>query len=244
MHASRRPNLRLLVVLVAAAGLLAGWYGLRDSGLVAVRDVEVSGLSGSQREAIRSALTTAGRDMTTLHVRPEVLKTAVAPYAAVKAVDAEADFPHGLRVRVTEHVPVAKVLTPQGGVPVAADGTVLRGTTADGVAELKLRLPPAEDRIAERRTLQTIALLARAPAPLRRKVKTAFRGRQGLTVHLEAGPSVHFGSGERMAAKWASLTAVLASPTSRGATTIDVRVPEHPAAAGLVQKSTQQQPSM
>ncbi len=245
MHAPRRPNLRLLVALVVAAGLLAGgWSVLRDSDLVAVEEVEVSGVSGPQREAIRSALTTAGRDMTTLHVRPEVLKAAVAPYAAVKNVSAEADVPHGLRVRVTEHVPVAKVVTPQGGVPVAADGTVLRGTTAEDVAKLKLRIPPAGDRITDPRTLQTIELLARAPAPLRRKVNVAFRGPRGLTVHLSAGPSAYFGSGKRMTAKWASLTAVLASPASRGATTIDVRVPEHPAAAGLEQASTQQgQPS-
>jgi cell division protein FtsQ len=245
MHAPRRPNPRLLVALVVTGGLLAGgWSVLRDSGVVAVKEVEVTGASGSQGEAIRSALITAGRDMTTLHVRPDVLKTAVAPYAVVKAVAAEADFPHGLRVRVTEHVPVAKVVAPQGGAPVAADGTVLRGTTADDVPELKLRLPPAGDRIVDRRTLQTITLLARAPAPLRRKVTTAFRGRQGLTVHLESGPSVHFGSSQRMTAKWASLTAVLASRSSRGATTIDVRVPEHPAAAGLEQESIQRgQPS-
>jgi len=245
MPAPRRLNLRLLVALAAMACLLAGgWSALRDSDWVAVQEVEVTGASGSQGEAIRSALITAGRDMTTLHVRSDVLETAVAPYAAVKAVTAEADFPQGLRVRVTEHVPVAKVVTPQGGAPVAADGTVLRGTTADDVAELKLRIPPAGDRITDRRTRATISLLARAPAPLRRKVKTAFRGPRGLTIHLDEGPSVHFGSGERMTAKWASLTAVLASPSSRGATTIDVRVPEHPAAAGLEQASTQRgQPS-
>ena len=237
----RHPNLRLLVALVASAGLLAaGWSVLRDSEWVAVKEVEVIGASGRQREAIRSALSTAGRDMTTLHLRREVLATAVAPYAAVKGVTAEADFPRRLRVRVIQHVAVATIVTPQGAVPVAADGTVLRGTTADGVPELKLRLPPAGDRIADRRTLNTIALVARAPAPLREKVTTAFRGPGGLTVHLAEGPSVQFGSSERIRAKWASLTAVLASSASKGATSVDVRVPEHPAAAGLEQASTQQ----
>lgn len=236
-----RARLRLLVALVATAGLLAGgWFGLRDSGLVAVREVEVTGASGPQSEAIRSALATAGRDMTTLHLRPGVLTTAVAPYAVVKGVTAEADFPHRLRVRVIQHVAVATVVTPQGAVPVAADGTVLRGTTADGVPELKLRLPPAGDRVTDRRTLGTIALLARAPAPLRARVTTAFRGPRGLTVQLADGPSVRFGSSARIRAKWASLTAVLASSASRGATSIDVRVPEHPAAAGLEQAAAQQ----
>ena len=245
MHPRRLPNLRLLVTLAVVAGAIAGgWLALRDSGLVAVRDVEVVGASGAQRDAITSALTVAGRDMTTLHVRPEVLEAAVAPYPVVKAVRAEPDLPHGLTVRVTEHVPVASIVTAQGSVPVAADGTLLRGTRAVDVPALKLRLPPAGDRITNRRTLATIKLLARAPRPLRGKVTTAFRGPRGLTVHLASGPAVHFGSGARMTAKWASLTAVLASPDSRGATSIDVRVPEHPAAAGLEQRSIQEgQPS-
>jgi len=239
MHATHRPQIRLFVALVVVAGILAGgWLVLRDSGLVAVREVEVTGASGLQAEAIRVALTTAGRDMTTLNVRPDVLEAAVAPYAVVKDVVAEPDVPHGLSVRVVQHVPVA--VTADRSVPVAADGTLLRGTIANDVPELRLRLPPAGDRITDRRALGTIALLALAPVPLRRRVTTAFRGPRGLTVRLDAGPAVHFGSSERMAAKWASLTAVLASSASQGATTIDVRVPEHPAAAGLEQRSLQQ----
>lgn len=239
--AVRRGRVRLGLVMLACAAVLAGgWLALRDSALVAVEQVSVSGASGAQAAAITSALTTAGRDMTTLHVRPEILRSAVAPYAQVKSVTAEADLPDRLRVRVTEHVAVAAVVTAQGAVPVAADGTVLRGTTADGVPGLKLALPPAGDRIDDPRTLATIATLAAAPTVLRRRVANAYRGPRGLTVRLADGPSVHFGTATRLAAKWASLTAVLASPDSRGASSIDVRVPEHPAAAGLEQRSLQQ----
>ena len=241
MHRSRRSVLRLLVVVGLGAGLLGGgWFALRDSGLVAVREVEVTGVSGPQTSAIRSALEAAGRDMTTLHVRREVLLAAVTPYAAVRTVSAETDFPHGLRVRVSEHRPVARLVTPQGTVPVAADGTVLRGTTANGVPTIELELPPAGDRVTDPQLLTAVGLLARAPGALRSKVASASRGSGGLTVQMAAGPAVRFGSGSRLAAKWASLTAVLASPDSRGATAIDVRVPEHPAAAGLEQKSLQQ----
>ena len=235
-----RPLRILAALAVACAVLAAGWFALRDSGLVAVNDVEVSGVSGTQRAQIRRALQTAGEDMTTLHVRPDVLKTAVAPYAIVKSVAATPDFPHGLRIRVVQHEPVATVVTPAGSVPVAADGTVLKGTIAEGIPELNLTLPPAGDRVTDKRTLATVSLLARAPAPLRAKVASAFQGPRGLVVRLQAGPTVSFGTGERLTAKWASLTAVLASPESRGATTIDVRVPEHPAAGGLEQASTQE----
>lgn len=245
MLAPRRPNLRLLLALGVITGLFASaWLLLRDSSLVAVRKVEVTGLAGPQAEEIRSALTTAGRDMTTLHLRPDALMSAVRPYAVVKDVAVERDVPHGLRIRVTRRIPVARVVTSGAALPVAADGTLLRGTTADDVPELRLRVPPAGETITDQRALVTVALLARAPQPLRRRVTTAFPGPRGLTVRLAAGPSVYFGSSERMTAKWASLTAVLASPDSRGATAIDVRVPEHPAAAGLEQGSVQRgQPS-
>ncbi len=239
-----RP-LRLLAALCVLVALGAGsWMLLRDSGLVAVQEVEVSGASGNQRVQIRRALETAGLDMTTLHVRPDVLRTAVAPYAIVKSVQAEADFPHALRIRVEQHVPVATVVTPAGSIPVAADGTLLKGSEVAGLPALTSKLPPAGDRISDEPALAAVQLLARAPAPLRAKVDSAFLGPRGLVVRLAAGPTVAFGAGVRLRAKWASLTAVLASPEAKGATTIDVRVPEHPAAGGLEQASVQQgQPS-
>ena len=221
--------------------MAASWLVLRDSRLVAVREVEVSGASGPQREAIRIALDTAGRNMTTLHLRPEALRAAVAPYAVVRDVVAEPDLPNSLRIRVVQHVAVAAIDTARGVVPVAGDGTVLRGSAAVDVPTVPLRRPAPDDRVTDRRTLQTLELLAVAPRPLRRKVVTAFRGPRGLTVRLAAGPAVHFGSGARVQAKWMALAAVLASPASRGATTIDVRVPEHPAAGGLEQKSLQEE---
>lgn len=240
MHAIRRRNLRLVAAIVALAGILgSGWLLIRDSDLVAVQRVEVTGASGAQRDALRDALTTAGREMTTLHVRRDVLERAVAPYAVVAAVAAEAELPSTLRVRVTEHVAVATLVSSESAVPVAADGTVLRGTTAKAVPALKLRSLPGGERLTDPRALGTLKLLARAPEPLRRRATNAFHGPRGLTVQLDRGPSVHFGSGERLTAKWASLTAVLAGRGARHATAIDVRVPEHPAAAGLEQESTQ-----
>ncbi len=233
-------HVRLVVVLVVLASALAGgWLLVRDSSLAAVDQVTVLGASGPQAAAIRSALQAAGQDMTTLHVRPSVLEEAVAPFTAVKAVTATADFPHGLRVRVIQRFPVAVLVGGGKSVPVAGDGTLLAGMAVGGLPTVKLRLAPAGDALSDSRTLATVRLLATAPAPLRRKVELAFRGPDGLVLHLADGPAVHFGSAQRLTAKWAALTAVLASPASRGATRVDVRVPEHPAAAGLEQKAAQ-----
>lgn len=236
----RRGHVRLLLALaLVVVGLGGAWLALRDSGLVAVDEVTVTGASGPDADAIRSALRAAGQDMTTLHVRPAVLTDAVARYPVVQRVAVQASFPHGLRVAVTQHVPVAALVGGGRTVPVAADGTLLPDTAAAGLPQISLELAPAGDVVTDRPTRSTIRLLAVAPAPLRARVTTAFRGPDGLAVHLANGPAVRFGPGSRLAAKWAALAAVLASPESRGATAIDVRVPEHPAAAGLVQKAAQ-----
>lgn len=224
---------------VVALALGGGWFVLRDAGLVAVQDVAVSGASGPQAGAIGDALTTAGKDMTTLHVERGPLRDAVSSFAVVKDVVATTDFPHTLKVRVVEHVPVAALVSDGASVPAAGDGTVLRGVSPDGLPTIAQKLPPAGDRIGDKPTRKLLSLLAGAPAPLRKKATRAYLGPRGLTVRLTDGPLVHFGSGSRLRAKWASLVAVLASPESRGTSAIDVRVPEHPAAAGLEQRSTQ-----
>ena len=241
----RRPTLRTLLAVVLAGALLGGgWMWLRDSSLVAVEDVEVTGLSGPQAETIRSTLRIAARELTTLHVREDVLRDAVATQPAVRGLDVSKDIPHGLTIEVDQRQPVA-VLVPKSGqpIPVASDGVVLRGASSKGLPQLKVDAAPTGDREGNTRTLTALRLLDRAPRPLRERVTTAFLGRSGLTVHLRKGPSVRFGTSDRLVAKWTSLTAVLASGQAAGATRIDVRVPERPAATGLEQGAAQIGPS-
>jgi hypothetical protein len=47
---------------------------------------------------------------------------------------------------------------------------------------------------------------------------------------MRTGPTLRFGAPQRVAAKWAAVTRVLADPSSGGATLLDVRLPERPAA--------------
>lgn len=236
-----RPALRrLLAGLVALVVLAGGWLWLRDSSVVAVNRVAVAGVHGEQSAAIRIALQNAARDMTTLHVRPDELRKAVAPYPIVRDVTAAADFPHGLKVTVHQYEPVAVVVVDGHRVPVAGNGTLLRGAVATHVPVLPLRHPPAGASLSERSAAESVALLAAAPAPLRARVSKVFLGPRGLTVRLRTGTALYFGSGERLQAKWAAATAVIADVSSKGATSLDLRVPERPAAGGLEQISTQE----
>jgi len=230
----RRPPLRATLACAGALALLAlGWLWLRDSGLVGVRHVEVTGLSGPQAQRIAAALEDAARDMTTLHVRESQLRDVVAQYPAVKGVEAQADFPHRLRIAVHERDAVGAVFAAGRRIAVAADGTLLRGTPARGLPAVRTRTLPAGERIADDRTRAAVALLAAAPPALRARVERVFTGRRGLTAPLRDGPDLVFGGSERLAAKWLAAASVLADAGTRGATYLDLRVPERPAAGGL-----------
>src|SRR4051794_443307 len=110
-----RRVLRLVPVLFLLLAVLGGgWLWLRDSGLVRVRDVTVTGVTASDGPQVQAALADAARGMTTLHVRPQVLRAAVARYASVASVSATADFPHRLTIHVTEQRPVAALAPDQG----------------------------------------------------------------------------------------------------------------------------------
>jgi cell division protein FtsQ len=230
----RRPPVRAVAGCAAVLALLGGgWLWLRDSSLVAVRQVSVSGLTGPDAPRVRAALQDAARDMTTLHVRSSQLTTAVEPFPAVSAVEAHADFPHRLRIVVHEHAPVGAIAIGSQRLAVAADGTLLRNTPTRGLAVIAMPVSPGGDRLTDRDALRATALLAAAPGPLRPKIRRVYMGPRGLTAPLLNGPVLYFGGADRVRAKWTAATVVLADRSSAGATYVDLRLPERPAAGGL-----------
>jgi len=234
-----RPGRMLLWVTVALAALAVGGMWLRDSELVRVKHVEVTGIGGPDAARIRALLAEAAREMTTLHVRTDQLHAAVSGYPIVKGLRVERDLPNGLRIIVQEHVPVAAVVVDGARTAVAGDGLLLPGTSVAGLP-LVPAAAAAGERIADRRARAAIAALAAAPEELRARVAYAGVSRtEGLVLELRDGPTLRFGDRSRLAAKWAAAAAVLADPTSVGATYIDVRYPERPAAGGLEDPATQ-----
>src|SRR6185312_13427446 len=67
-------------------------------------------------------------------------------------------------------------------------------------------------------------------APLARDAVRAYDSAKGLTVVLRGGLLAYFGDAARPRAKWLALARVLADAGSAGATYVDVRVPDRPAA--------------
>ncbi len=230
-----RVPLRLLLALAVLAALgYGGWTWLRDSSLVAVRDVVVSGSTSSEEPRVRAALDSAARDMTTLHVREGALRRAVAQYSSVAGLEVEADFPHTLRIRVVEHTPVAVLVAGDREIAASGDGLLLRGVVADGdLPVIKIDGVPAGDRIANANTRTALTLAAAAPDALRRRIDRLWTGPRGMMLALVDGPDLIFGDGSDARRKWLSAARVLADPSAAGATYLDVRIPERVAAGGL-----------
>ncbi len=225
----RPATIIALLSLVLVLG--AAWLWLRDSSLVSVRRVVVQGDTGPDQGAIRTALTAAARNMTTLHVRLDQLRTAVAPYPVVKDLEVSPQFPHGLRIRVVEQIPVGAISAGARLIAVAGDGTLLRDVPAGSLPTIPLRVPPGGTKLSEPRALGALAVLAAAPyAMLARITQVSTIGGHGLVVQLRGGPSIVFGDSGRLAAKWTAATAVLGDSGSAGATYIDVTDPGRPAA--------------
>jgi cell division protein FtsQ len=237
-----RPPARLLLIAAALITvLLGGWLWLRDSPLVGVRQVTVTGADGPQAAQIRRAVEQAASGMTTLHVDAGALRKALAGFPIVQDVRVHPSLPHRLRVEVVEHDAVGAIAVGGRRVPVAASGLLLTGAPAGSLPTLTVRGALPGDRVRDRRVLAEVHLLAAAPRPLRMRVGKVFMGPKGLTARLSAGPQLVFGGTDRLAAKWAAAVAVLADPSSAGTTALDLRVPERPAAAGLEQAAEQQQ---
>jgi cell division protein FtsQ len=238
-----RPRARTVAAVAAVLLLLAGgWMWFRDSSLVAVRRVSVSGVSGPDAAQIRAALTRAAKTMTTLDVNIGALRTAVQPYPVVKHLQVSTRFPHGMRIRVVEQIPVAAIGVNGRTTAVSADGTLLHDVVASSqLPVIPLRVPPGGSRLTDSGTRDAVAVLAAAPYDMLGHISqvTTVTG-HGLVAQLRNGPSLYFGTAERLRAKWAAAIAVLADSGSVGAGYIDISDPERPAAgAGTTGSSSQ-----
>jgi cell division protein FtsQ len=230
---SVRRRVLLVALLAGAVGLAYfGWF--RDSSLVAVREVEVQGASGADREQIVAELTDAAKEMTTLHVKTDELASAVREFPSVASVSADAGFPHALEITVVEHQPT---LIAHGGdrqVPVAADGSLLPGVKAgdEKLPSLPVDELPSAGRLSGDALSEALAIGA-APAALRPLIAGASISKDyGVVVAMRGGIELRFGSRDQRHEKWAAVAAILADEQLESATYVDVRVPDRPAVGG------------
>jgi cell division protein FtsQ len=232
LWATRRRRIALLCALVALPLLAAGWTWFRSSSLVAVRHVQIVGVSGAGAPAIDAALTSAARRMSTLDFSTARLREAVSAFPLVSSVHATTSFPSGVRIQVVERVPVAALVVGNIRTAVAADGVALGPALLSGALPTvaAVHTPAAGGIVSGEQQRAALVVLGAAPSALLHRVQSVSYGARGLTVSMRGGLLAYFGDDSEATAKWLALARVLADPTSTGASYVDVRVPQRPAA--------------
>jgi hypothetical protein len=131
--------------------------------------------------------------------------------------------------------PVAVLRTGGMETAVAGDGVALGSRLiSPSLPRLPATVVPMRGRrVRNPQLLRYLTLLGAAPRPLLPYVSKLYVGAQGLTARLRGGLTVYFGDTSRPHAKWDSLITVLLQGSSKGASYIDVRLPERPAAGGF-----------
>jgi cell division protein FtsQ len=229
---------RRLVVAALLAGVLGAAYFLwfRDSSFVRIERVSVTGLEGTDAPRERAALLAAAKRMTTLHVDEAALRHALAAGAAVETVHVTTDFPHGLRIAVVEKAPVAVLVYGTERVAVGSGGVML-----PDIEPIPRELPsievgalPSRMQLGRGRARRLVAAAAAAPRALLQRVdRLRDVPGKGLVAYMSHGPQVILGSAADLAAKWIAAAAILSDGASRGASYVDVRLPDRPVAGGL-----------
>lgn len=234
-----RAPLRLIVVaaVLAVAGG-AGWMWARDSSLVRVKDVFITGVSVGDAAQIRGALRSAAEGMTTLNVREEQLRAAVSRFPSVADLKVQTDFPSTMTIEVVEHVPVAAAEIDGRLTAISSGGLVMQGIeVASELPKIKLGRGGVGERVVDRKALAALGVLGAAPAVLRPRLEQALYDERGLVILTRSGPELIFGDSERARAKWLAAARVLADPGAIGAVYLDLRIPERVAAGGVGQSA-------
>ena len=217
------------VVLLWAAYML--WF--RDLPWFAIDEVTVTGAT-TNAPAIKMAVEQVSQDMTTLHLKDDELRDAVAHFPTVASVGATTSFPHGLHVTVTERLPAAFIKVGPRRTAVSADGYLLLGASFD-----PKQLPRIEGATAQGVRLEgdgaaQAAILGATPPPLRERVTGSSwdDAQGGVVVGLDGGPDLRFGDGSRARDKWTGALAVLSSSEHGSPSYLDVSVPDRPVSGG------------
>jgi len=208
----------LIVVTLGAAGAALTYTSLFDATRIRVE--------GSARPDA-TVISAAGLDgdVNVFHVDTRAAEAALLADPWIRSADVRRRLPHGLVIHVDERVPVLAV----GGHGFAADGTDLPGADLAG---LPLARATTGEVPEERIPVAAAASGALTPA-LRADVGYVVIAPDGeLSLRLEDGPTVRWGTGGDVAAKAAALEALLryADERDRVMLTADVSAPNAPSA--------------
>ncbi|HET8931049.1 MAG TPA: FtsQ-type POTRA domain-containing protein [Acidimicrobiales bacterium] len=225
----RRRLRRLVAFGVLALILVVGWVLLR-SPLLAVGQVTVSGSSHVDRAQVARASGIAP-GVAMMDVSPGEAENRLESLPWVQRATVSREWPNRVRVELVDRSPVAQVASGSSFALVDADGRVLetgvRRATDLPLLEGRRATAPGTRMTSIGPLLDTASAL---PTDYHRKISGISLTDDGsVALTMDGNGVVTLGGSDRFAAKFASLTAVIAHLGSlREGCTLDVSVPTSP----------------
>ncbi len=230
------PSARSILAGLALFALAAGAYvAARDTGVFALRTLDVRGGTPAIRAEVRAAVASdLGRSL--LRIDGSDLERRLAGLPDVHSFRYDRAFPHTLRLVVRAERPVLVVRHGHDAFLVAGTGRVLRPLAhprRSSLPRLWLKKDVAlqiGDALPESAVAAPVALASLRGAELPRGVKDVVVGRGELTLDLNGGLAVRLGDAGDLALKLAIARRILHSTgaAAAGAGYLDVSVPERP----------------
>ena len=237
-RAEGRRRLRVLVTCVGALTLLTLAVAVVYSPLLDVQRVEVTGVDATTAASVRNAAGVSRGDAL-LRVDTDRVAARLERLPWIARAHVSHSLPHTLRIAVTPRIAVGWVaVPPPAGSHAAAtvavidgSGDVMQGALVPPSGLPQLLGSTSSGRVGSRLRGAAGTAAARVarilPADLR-TVATSLRVTQGLvTVGLDHGPEIRFGTPDALALKGRTALAILNS-LPRPVHYIDVRVPSAP----------------
>jgi cell division protein FtsQ len=199
---TERRAFRVALVAAVAGALVVGGAVASRSALFAVRTIEVTGVARLSTDRI---VARAHLDQPTnaLWLDEGAVERRLERHAWVFDARVSVELPSTVRIAIVERTPIAVATDRFGEMFVAADGTAL------GRADDSAGLPSIESSGGSRVT--AASALSAMSAALRASVTSVAVGDGGtVEIRLRDGPTVHFGSSDRLSAKAHVLERILA----------------------------------
>lgn len=207
--------------VLAVVLLIFGIYALYFSSWLRAEKVEVSGNSLVTADEILAAAEVPIGDAL-VRVDLDAVAARVRSLAAIKDVDVSRKWPHGVRIDVTERVPIAVLERGAGRVALAADGTSFPAPPSARKGLPLVRIGVGADKDALSEGAAVVDALDPAVSELVEYLEV--RTVDNILLHLRDGRLVRWGSAESSTDK----AAVLLDLLNRKARVYNVTVPSQP----------------
>lgn len=219
----RRPWRRLVALLLVAVVVGVPAWALGWSDLLAVRDVQVVGVTGPEETEVR-ALVEIPDGTPLVRVDTAAVEARIRTRVTVAEVSVSRAWPRTLKVEVVPRTPAIVVKDPRGRLEVVDAGGVAFGSISRAPAGVPVVTATGEKGMTQDALRAALALLDALPRDLARKVSAVTVSSANLVSFTLSGRTVVWGGAEEPARKIAILRALMRTP----AKVVDVSAPDTP----------------